>query len=223
MIVGSNRAVQFILLVVFSLLALALCSLGLETAPVNLLGWFLLLVGLGYLIGGAVYLFWYKRPKPAVREEISDRSFWLILPGFLAVFFGPPLELIYCPAIFPRGLLMQVIGLSLVIVAVILRLWTRQALKGMYTGHIQVMVDHRLVQAGPYRWVRHPGYSGFVLMALGISIGYSSAVGLVAILALMLPSLAYRMQVEEKLLIEEFGDQYRAYVRRTKRLVPGVW
>jgi protein-S-isoprenylcysteine O-methyltransferase Ste14 len=46
---------------------------------------------------------------------------------------------------------------------------------------------------------------------------------LAAILALILPALAYRMQVEEKLLIQEFGDQYRAYSRRTKRLVPGVW
>jgi protein-S-isoprenylcysteine O-methyltransferase Ste14 len=223
MILGRNRPVRFFLLAAFSLLALALCCLGLETGPHNLVGWFLLLMGLGYLVGGALYLLWYKPPTPTVHEEVSDRSFFLILPGFLAVFFGPPLEFIYCPAILPRGLGIQATGLLLVIAAALLRLWTRQALKEMYTGHIQVMVGHHLVQTGPYRWVRHPGYTGFVLLALGISVGYASFIGLVAILALMLPALAYRMQVEEKLLTQEFGDQYRAYSRGTKRLVPGVW
>ena len=93
----------------------------------------------------------------------------------------------------------------------------------MYTGHLQVQKDHRLVREGPYRFVRHPGYTGFVLMALGLALGYSSLIGLAAIPLLMLPGLAYRMAVEEKLLTEQFGDEYRQYTRTTKRIIPGVY
>jgi len=93
----------------------------------------------------------------------------------------------------------------------------------MYTGHVQVQTGHRLVRAGPYSFLRHPGYTGFVLMAVGFAVGFSSVVGLTAIPLLLLPGLIYRMNVEEKLLIEQFGDGYREYARVTKRLVPGVW
>lgn len=60
-------------------------------------------------------------------------------------------------------------------------------------------------------------------MALGLGVGYSSIAGLVAILALLLPSLIYRIRIEEKLLAEHFGEAHREYARRTKRLIPGIW
>ena len=79
------------------------------------------------------------------------------------------------------------------------------------------------MQAGPYRYVRHPGYAGFMLMGLGIAVGFSSVIGLAAVALVLLPGLVYRMNAEEKLLIEQFGDEYRDYARRAKRLIPGVW
>jgi protein-S-isoprenylcysteine O-methyltransferase Ste14 len=60
-------------------------------------------------------------------------------------------------------------------------------------------------------------------MALGLCIGYSSLIGLAAIPVLLLPGLAYRMNVEERLLKEQFGDEYRAYARGSKKIIPGVW
>ena len=71
--------------------------------------------------------------------------------------------------------------------------------------------------------MRHPGYTGFVLMALGLGLGYSSLVGLAAVPVLMLPGLTYRMAVEEKSLTEQLGDEYRLYARTTKRIIPGVY
>jgi protein-S-isoprenylcysteine O-methyltransferase Ste14 len=80
-----------------------------------------------------------------------------------------------------------------------------------------------LVQSGPYQFIRHPAYTGYLLMALGISLGYASLVGIILVLALLLPSLVYRIKVEEKLLIEHFGTAYHQYMRKTKRLIPGIW
>ncbi|MDP2990750.1 MAG: isoprenylcysteine carboxylmethyltransferase family protein, partial [Kiritimatiellota bacterium] len=73
------------------------------------------------------------------------------------------------------------------------------------------------------RFARHPGYTGFLLMTLGVVIGYSSLIGMIAIPILLLPGLAYRMKVEERLLIEQFGEEYRAYALKTRQLIPFVW
>lgn len=215
--------IRIFLLVAGNALALILGYLGLATQANNWLGWFLLIIGLSYLVGGTLYFGFYRNREAIAHEEVGDRSFWLILPGFLVVFFGAPLEYLYVPVMLPRNITMQVIGLALIGAAVLLRIWVRIVLREMYTGHVQVQEGHRLVREGPYRFVRHPGYTGFILMAMGLAIGYSSLVGLAAVPALMLPGLAYRMTMEEKLLAEQFGDEYRLYARMVKRLIPGIW
>ena len=225
-----SRFAIFFLMVVAPFLAICLALLGLETLDSNFLGWFLLVLGVAYPAGGVIYYFIRHEPfwksagrGEAAREEKGDLSFWAILPGFLVVFFAPPLEWIYLPAVLPRNLWMQIAGLVLILAAMGLRIWTRAHMRGLYSGHVEVQVGHRLVQSGPYHFVRHPGYTGFLLMALGLVVGYSSLIGLFAIPILLLPGLAYRMKVEERLLSEQFGDEYRAYALKTRKLIPFVW
>ena len=225
-----SRPAVFFLMIVAPALSICLALLGLETLRENILGWFLLVLGVAYPAGGVIYYFIRREPfwrsmdgRDAVREETGDRSFWLILPGFLAVFFAPPLEWLYLLAVLPRTPGMQIAGLVLVLAAVGLFVWARAHLRGLYSGHVEVETGHRLVQSGPYRFVRHPAYAGFLLMALGVAVGYASWIGLAAVPVLLLPALAYRMRVEEKLLAEQFGEQYRDYARKTKALIPGIW
>lgn len=204
--------------------------LGLETLGSNILSWFLLVFGVAYPAGGVIYYFIRREPfwspvgrGEASREEKDDRSFWIILPGFLIVFFAAPLEWIYLPAVLPRTLWMQFAGLVLILAAMALHVWVRAHLRGLYSGHVEVQVGHILVQSGPYGFVQHPGYTSFLLMALGLAVGYSSWIGLAAVPVLLLPGLAYRMKVEETLLVEQFKDDYQAYTRKVKKLIPGVW
>jgi protein-S-isoprenylcysteine O-methyltransferase Ste14 len=225
----SLLAVLF-LLVIAPALALCLALIGLETLGNNILGWFLLIFGIAYQAGGVIYYFIRRRPfwKSAndgkiSREEKGDRSFWLLMPGFLVAFFAPPLEWMYLPAIMPRMIWIQIAGLGLILVAVALLIWARAYIRGQYTGHVEVKTDHRLITSGPYRVIRHPSYSGLLLMTFGVVLGYASMIGLAGILFLLLPGLAYRMVVEERLLIEMFGEEYRAYQQRTKRLIPFLW
>ena len=202
--------------------ALALVVLGLATRHTNLLGWLLAFLGVGFGLGGGIVLL-LERRRRSIREEKGDRSFWAIIPGFLAIFYAPPIEYLLLPAFIPRLPVMQYASLALLFLAFTLRMWVRAAIGKMYTGHVQVLEGHRLVRSGPYRWIRHPGYLGFVIMALGLAIGYSSLIGLIAIPTLMLPGLAYRINVEEKLLLAQFGDEYLEYARHTRRLIPGLW
>ncbi len=225
-----NRLVVVFLIVVAPALSICLAYLGLETLRGNIMGWFLLILGIAYPAGGAVYYFIYHKPfwqssrtGDAIREESGDRSFWLILPGFLVNFFAAPLEWMTIPGWIPRLPWMQGAGIGLIILAMVIRVWARAQLRGQYSGHVEVMAGHRLVKSGPYRFVRHPGYTGFLLMTLGVAISYSSLIGLIAIPVILAPGLAYRMKVEERLLTDQFGDDYREYAGRSKKIIPGVW
>ncbi|MGE5248680.1 MAG: methyltransferase family protein [Bacteroidota bacterium] len=223
-----SRSAIFFLLVPAPALGLVLGLLGLETLGDNLLGWVLLLTGVGYS-AGAIASYWVRKIPfwqaggRVTSEEKGDRSFWAIIPGMLAAFFAPPLEYMYAGAILPRLPGMQIAGMVLVILGATLGIWARSALRGMYSGHVQVTAEQVLMIRGPYGLVRHPGYTGFLLAALGIAIGYSSLAGLVAIVVLLGPALAYRIGVEETLLESRFGDPYRLYQGRVRRLIPGIW
>ena len=225
-----SRTATFFLSFIASGLALFLAFLGWETLAVNPLGWFLLAVGIAYPVGVVVYSLVMKKPfwKPAsggetVKEESGDRSFWLILPGFLLAFFGSPVEFLYFSSLLPRTVWMQFLGWIFLLAGVILFVWARRSIRDFYGGHVEVSTGQQLVQSGPYRWIRHPAYAGYLLMCLGLGIGYSSLVGLVAIPLLLLPGLSYRMKVEENLLAGQFGELYREYAHRTKKLIPGLW
>jgi protein-S-isoprenylcysteine O-methyltransferase Ste14 len=225
-----SRPASIFLMIPASALAICLALLGLETLKTNLLGWFLLVAGVAYPAGGVIHYFFRREPfwsagdsGKAVLEEKNDGSFWAILPGFLVIFFAPPLEWLHLPASLPQSVWMQVAGLALILAALVLRIWARFHIRGLYTGHVEVLADQRLVQSGPYRAIRHPGYTSFLWMALGLGIGYSSWITLAAIPLLLLPGLVCRIRVEERLLTERFGEQYRDYASKTKALIPGIW
>ena len=74
----------------------------------------------------------------------------------------------------------------------------------------------------PYRWIRHPSYTGTLLTITGVLLAATNWLALVGILP-VLAALLYRMHVEEQALSEQLGEPYRAYMRRTKRLLPFVY
>jgi protein-S-isoprenylcysteine O-methyltransferase Ste14 len=217
------KIIRIFLLIVGNALALLLALLALETTPTNFLGWFLLAISIAYGAGGVIYLWHSQDEEGLIRAETGNRSFWWILPGFIVIFFAPPLEFLHLPAVLPRGIGMELAGLITILLGLLLRIWTRLTIGRMYSGYLRVKVGHVLVTDGPYRTIRHPGYTGFLLMALGLCIGYSSLIGLIAIPVLLLPGLAYRMKVEERLMSEEFRGDYWSYARRSKKLIPGIW
>jgi protein-S-isoprenylcysteine O-methyltransferase Ste14 len=102
----------------------------------------------------------------------------------------------------------------------------RRALGARYRPVVTVLADHDVVDAGPYRVVRHPMYLGSTLLCLGLTttLGAGTRAGPAA-LAWLLPPLALlrRIAVEERVLAEALGDRYATYAHGRARLVPGVW
>jgi protein-S-isoprenylcysteine O-methyltransferase Ste14 len=218
-----SAKVRIFLIVFGTALSLVLGCLAFETSATNYLGWFLLIVGIAYCAGGAFYIWQNMSQDVPRRTEDGDRTFWFLLPGILGIFFAPPLEYLYLPGRLPRTITMELIGLLLILLGISLLIWARHALGGSFSFYLQVRSFPCLIEDGPYRLIRHPGYTGLVLSAIGLSIGYSSLIGLAAIPILLIPGLMYRIHVEEEDLIEAFGDIYRSYASGRKRLIPRIW
>ncbi len=111
----------------------------------------------------------------------------------------------------------------LFISGMILRWWSIIHLGRFFTVNVAIAKDHRVVDDGPYRLVRHPSYTGSLVNFLGCGIMLSNSL---SILSLVLPVLAmflWRIRIEERALREALGARYTAYMTRTKRLIPFLY
>ncbi len=115
------------------------------------------------------------------------------------------------------------IGLSFMIFGITLRAWAIQILGKFFTATIQIKDDHILVIKGPYSIVRHPSYLGAWATIVGAAIYFGSYIACFVALAGMGVSYYIRITLEEKALIEVFGNQYKNYQQRVKRIIPFVW
>lgn len=115
------------------------------------------------------------------------------------------------------------LGIGVMVAGFGFRLASMLALGEQFSHEVAVKEDHTIVDRGPYRWVRHPSYTGAVVTYLGIGVVTGNWLSVVAALGGALAGFGYRISVEERALRERLDD-YEAYVERTPyRLVPGIW
>jgi protein-S-isoprenylcysteine O-methyltransferase Ste14 len=88
---------------------------------------------------------------------------------------------------------------------------------------LEVREQHKLITEGLYRRVRHPMYLSLLVYAAGQALVAPNYVAAASYAVAMVLLVALRLGPEERMMREEFGDQYKAYAQRTKRLVPGIW
>ncbi len=112
------------------------------------------------------------------------------------------------------------LGIALMVAGIALRQWTILVLGRFFSTHVQIISGHRLVTNGPYRIVRHPAYSGALLILVGLGLASRTWGGALVIVALSGLVYNYRISVEEKALKAEFGQEYIDYAKKTKRLIP---
>jgi protein-S-isoprenylcysteine O-methyltransferase Ste14 len=114
------------------------------------------------------------------------------------------------------GLVVFALGLGL-------RAWAVHELGRFFRFTVVVEADHQVVDTGPYRLVRHPSYTGLLMIELGLGMELGTWLSIAACLLPPLVAFAIRLCHEEKVLMRELGEPYRAYMARTHRLVPWVW
>ncbi|HXK59692.1 MAG TPA: isoprenylcysteine carboxylmethyltransferase family protein [Acidobacteriota bacterium] len=112
------------------------------------------------------------------------------------------------------------LGLFLFGTALILRLWALRTLAEYWSLHVEIRPSQRLIKQGPYRLMRHPAYAAIILEFVAIPLVGNCYLSLGLVLALYFPVLALRIVIEEKALIEKFGQGYEQYRKTTGALLP---
>jgi len=118
--------------------------------------------------------------------------------------------------------IVNAVGLSLFSSGVSMRIVARKTLGKYFSSGLKTPQKHELIKHGIYRYIRHPAYLGSLMLSPGIPLFFSSLYGFVLMLGLI-PCFLYRIKIEEKMLIEEFGDEYRNYMKETKKLIPFIY
>jgi len=118
--------------------------------------------------------------------------------------------------------LVNVAGLGLFLIGVYVRVVAMRTLGKYFLTDLRTLRNHRIIKHGIYRHIRHPCYLGTILFSIGIPLIFSSLYGFLLMLVLF-PSYLYRIRIEESMLLEELGDEYREYMKKTKKIIPLIY
>jgi protein-S-isoprenylcysteine O-methyltransferase Ste14 len=119
--------------------------------------------------------------------------------------------------------LYPIAGLVLILLGLIVRWIAIVSLNRQFTVDVSITNDHRIVKTGIYHFVRHPAYAGGLLSFLGLGLVFANYLTLLVMFVPICSAFLYRIRVEEKALIDNFGDAYINYCASTKRLIPGIY
>ncbi len=161
---------------------------------------------------GMVWTIYALRP-PAAR---TNRAPWVVVVAFLGTFFLFAVR--FLPGAGPPTLVALLVGDLLLAGGLVFSLYSLATLRSSFS---LVPEARRLVTTGPYRWVRHPLYLGESMSGLGLILPGLSPLS-AGVFAVYFAAQLTRMQLEERVLREEFPD-YPAWARRTRRLIPFIY
>jgi len=165
------------------------------------------------------YIRWRNRAIKKTLEWSFFVVFGSIAAGLVLGFRSEHVE----SAVIAGGWAPVVVGTVVLIAGAGFRLWAMLELGRFFTVTVTIQKNHRLVDTGPYRALRHPSYTGLLLALVGLGIALDNWLSLLALFALPLIGILVRIRVEEAALSDALGGSYASYAARTDRLIPGVW
>lgn len=176
-------------------------------------------------IAWAVYWFIAARSAKQDRRQESalSRAGHIVPLGIAAwLLWTPKLSGLLGGRLLPDTETTFYIGFLVVAIGLGFAIWARRVLGRNWSGIVTVKQDHELVQEGPYRWVRHPIYTGLLVAFAGTAIARGGEWrGLLAV-AIVFAALWRKLKLEERWMIETFGDAYLRYREKVRALIPFV-
>ncbi|MEN1729018.1 MAG: isoprenylcysteine carboxylmethyltransferase family protein, partial [Pseudomonadota bacterium] len=115
-----------------------------------------------------------------------------------------------------------ILAISMILIAMLISQVAIRTL-GTFFDRLTIKTDHRLVTEGIYGWIRHPIYTGYILLFLGFCLTLESTVGLILSVVTCALWFGNRIPTEERMLEEQFGEDYRSYCNRSRRLFPFIY
>jgi protein-S-isoprenylcysteine O-methyltransferase Ste14 len=160
------------------------------------------------------------------REAVEREGMWSIVFRFILFLYmvavaivlaiNPPWLDLYTA---PIPIWSRWIGVGLGVISLPLLIWVHHTLGRQWSTNLQLKQNHTLITKGPYRWIRHPMYTALFAAFVGLALISASWLIVILVVAAILVLYA-RIGKEEAMMIEQFGAEYRAYMRRTGRLLP---
>jgi protein-S-isoprenylcysteine O-methyltransferase len=181
------------------------------------------LLGLIYLVS-EVLLTLTRRSRSATgtkQDRSTLRVLWIVI--MVSVTAGVFVAGNWRGGALPQERVFAVAAVVLFAAGLVFRWWAIVTLGRFFTVDVTIEKDHELVERGPFRWVRHPSYTGVLLAFVGFALTLRNWGAILVVLVPIFAAFVRRMNVEEEALRGALGDQYAAYIRRTKRLIPGVY
>jgi protein-S-isoprenylcysteine O-methyltransferase Ste14 len=176
---------------------------------------------------GVFYTYWlvsaFATKRTAVRESFPGSFIYripVVVAGIVLVYAArmpKPMSAVIFPSTTPICVLVVAFSTT----GLVTCLWARITLGRNWSSVVMVKVDHELVQTGPYRFVRHPIYSGIILMFAAIVLLVGRAAGILAF-GLFVFSFVLKLRREERMMLKQFPTSYPEYVKKTKLLVPFI-
>jgi protein-S-isoprenylcysteine O-methyltransferase Ste14 len=123
--------------------------------------------------------------------------------------------------LYPHSLVVQYIGVLLLLLGCGFAIWARFILGRNWSGIVTVKENHTLITRGPYAWVRHPIYTGILLALLGTAVTLGTILNLLEV-PVIACAFWLKIRIEERFMLETFGEQYTSYRQHVKALIPGV-
>ena len=184
----------------------------------------IIIIGFSYLYGFfEVFMNLRQRGKSIVTTSSDKGSLWLL---YILITIGYALSfsigatkigrMNHWDAFFSIGVVLAVIGLMI-------RIQSMLTLKQYFTYSVSQVKNHELVETGLYKTIRHPGYLGQLMIFAGISTSLSNWLSVLLMMIPITVGYIYRIKVEERFMIEQMGENYLNYQKRTKRIIPMIY
>ena len=162
-----------------------------------------------------------RRDEGKVQDRGSLIVLWVVI--FSAMFVGSSVGATYHPAAFLAEHWLSYVCLGLLAAGLVIRWSAIYTLGRSFSANVAIHATQKLNQSGLFRWMRHPSYTGMMLIFLAMGLATRNWVGLAIIVVLPMVALLYRIQEEEAALAGAIGAEYVEYSRTTKRLIPGIY
>ena len=179
------------------------------------------------LIWAVFWIYWIaaairtRSPVKRTQTGLSFRAYIVLIAVLWVILVRLVAPDIMLETIIPQGTASAAAGLIIALAGLGFAFHARMHLGKNWSGNPVIRVDHQIVRTGPYRYVRHPIYTGMLLMITGTAIGIGF-VWVICLIPLFLAVFAIKIRMEETFLTEEFGEAYLQYRREVKALIPYV-
>ena len=181
------------------------------------------------LLLGAIYglseLYLAVTRRSRAQAVSQDRRSLILLWTVIAVSLWLGIQMIWLfPSVtvpYPRGF--YLFGFILFLGGLALRWYSIGYLGRYFTVDVSISNEHKLIDSGPYRYIRHPSYTGALLAFVGLGFCFGNWLSILFLTVPIIGAFLWRIRIEERALTKALGEDYRTYVGRTKRLIPGVY